>query len=1273
MRREHVDIVHTHCSIPGVVGRVAARLAGVPGIVHTVHGFHFHPAMPSRWQRAYAAVERWCGRFTRMLLTQNRSDLDAAVAHGIGRPEARRWIGNGIELSRFEPARQRPAAATMVVTCVARFEPVKNHDQLLRAAAILHGRGVRFELWLVGDGPLRRALEAQAQAFGLAEVVRFLGYRDDIPELLAHTDIAVLTSVKEGIPRALVEAMAMQLPVVATNVKGNDEVVRHGADGFLVPLGDEHALAASLALLIEDPELRLRLGQSGRRRALEEFDEREIVRRLGELYVDLAPGRVRDETQRSGPADPPTAADDGEEPPAAAARAVARNAIFRLGAQVLSALINVAAMVLLGRALGPARFGEYAYCYAFIPMVATLCDLGAGMTITRDIARRPADGARLLADGLLIKCAMLVLLLLCVSVTVLVPVLSGSAGMAPFFLASLVVLAAAADPSQDPASWVLRARGRSDIEAALLVGSQALWLALLVLAARAHAPVAGLLMATLMAYAFRLLLGAALVMRRWGRPRLVWDLARLRTLVVDGLPFAGAMLTMVVYGRVGLLMLNALAGHGDMGQFQVAYLLSQPLGFVASALALAAFPMLAREAREAPAAAAERLRGLVRWSLVVAVPCAVALILCARPIIALLFHGADYQPAAFALRLMGPALPFVFLNLLARYALAAFGQQRDYLVAVLTGCAVNLALCAVLIPRLGVPGACAAFVAAELVVFALCQHALRRRVPFAGMAGDAVRPLIASAGMGAALSALGPSPAVPVAAAMGAGTYAAGMGFLAALRHGGPHLRRRGLAEHARQPHAAPAREPERDAAAAGRVTVLRTRLSDSGPLRELDTIAALPCVEAVLALPDLHLKPHMETPSSVAITTSGALVPEFTSVAVNDGMGVIVTDLDANDMTQARLTRLFARINSHAAANPLDANRYSLTRGDLTRALTQGGALAVRRYGLDLDVLRHIEWSGRFPTPVAPGELDDIVPRVLQGSRAVRSEMGLNFGGNHFLEAQVVDRVIDPVAARAWGLAKGSVLFMYHLGPGPFSGTLLHHFTRREKLPRARALAFFASKLLFHYLQRSPVRPAHKWSVHFRRNRWSVLAEGSEEAQLFQQALALAMNFGFAYRLTTVAAVRDALDEVLGARARLLTDVHHNGIAPETVDGRDVWVARHNACRLTPSQPAIIAGACDVPSYLALAAATPPAGLHSYDHGAGHLIERSRRHTARSQSGAHCVRVHMSRGRKGGVQSTEMLPLRSGQPIAELVECLERQALLRSVVRLRPIATLKN
>ncbi len=289
LRRHRVDVVHTHCSVPGAVGRIAAWLAGVPVIVHTVHGFAFHERTPRFRRWLYVTAERLLGRITDTLLTQNHSDLELAERYGIGPRGRRHLIGNGIDLARFRPEKRHGGPGQpLVLTCVARLEPVKNHRQLFEAARLLQERGRDFRLRLAGNGPLRAEYERACQALGLGERVEFLGYRDDVPALLAETDVAVLTSFKEGIPRAVLEAMAMGIPVVATRVTGTRETVRQGETGTLVEVGDASGLADALATLMADAGLRARMGARGRQVAEEQFDESRITRTLGKLYRTLA-------------------------------------------------------------------------------------------------------------------------------------------------------------------------------------------------------------------------------------------------------------------------------------------------------------------------------------------------------------------------------------------------------------------------------------------------------------------------------------------------------------------------------------------------------------------------------------------------------------------------------------------------------------------------------------------------------------------------------------------------------------------------------------------------------------------------------------------------------------------------------------------------------------------------------------------------------------------------------------------------------------------------
>src|SRR5439155_1003945 len=246
-------LVHTHSSVPGALGRVAARAAGVPLVVHTVHGFHFHQRsrLPSKLYSL--ATERALAGLTDLLLMQNREDLRIV----------RRWrgvrahlIGNGIDVQRFVRVARPHAGPGRVVACIARFEAVKNHHDLLRVFARVHAACPQARLRLIGDGPLRPQCERAAAELGIAAAVEFVGYRQDVGALLADVDVAVLLSWKEGIPRGLLEPMAAQIPVVAWRVKGTREVVRSGESGLLTPPGDLEQTTAHIVGLLEDPALR---------------------------------------------------------------------------------------------------------------------------------------------------------------------------------------------------------------------------------------------------------------------------------------------------------------------------------------------------------------------------------------------------------------------------------------------------------------------------------------------------------------------------------------------------------------------------------------------------------------------------------------------------------------------------------------------------------------------------------------------------------------------------------------------------------------------------------------------------------------------------------------------------------------------------------------------------------------------------------------------------------------------------------------------------------
>jgi len=282
LRAKPYTIVHTHNSITGAIGRVAARIARIPLTIHTTHGFHFHENMGRMRSLPFIAAERALSRCCDVLLCQNREELDLVPRLRLQPHLGVHHVGNGIDL-RFFPARTtEPNNPRPVILFVGRLEPVKNQMMLLRALPLL--RDLNPIVQLVGDGPSRAEYEAELRQLGLTDSVQFLGYRYDVPELTAAADVVVLTSLKEGIPRALMQASAVGVPVVATDVKGSREVIVDGQTGFLVQLGDFHTLAKRLASLLQDRALRRDMSLRAMTHARQQFDEERVVERLVQLY-----------------------------------------------------------------------------------------------------------------------------------------------------------------------------------------------------------------------------------------------------------------------------------------------------------------------------------------------------------------------------------------------------------------------------------------------------------------------------------------------------------------------------------------------------------------------------------------------------------------------------------------------------------------------------------------------------------------------------------------------------------------------------------------------------------------------------------------------------------------------------------------------------------------------------------------------------------------------------------------------------------------------------
>ena len=302
IRRRRVEVVHAHQYTPFFYAALAKlRVSPAPRVIFTEHGRHYPDIVSAR---------RW---LVNKLIFDRLADRINAVcafsADALSRNDGfRRYridvIENGIDLPRYAPPPDRDALkrqlgldpARRYVSIVARFHPVKDHHMLLEAfQQVVPGRP-DVDLLLVGDGPLRDDLTAQAATLGITERVHFMGVRSDVPELLSASDIFALTSVSEAASLTLLEAMASRLPVVVTDVGGNPELVRGRIDGLLVPRGDAAATAQAISTLLDDHALATKMGESGAARVAEVFRLERTIGRYYDLYAELC---VREGVRRT--------------------------------------------------------------------------------------------------------------------------------------------------------------------------------------------------------------------------------------------------------------------------------------------------------------------------------------------------------------------------------------------------------------------------------------------------------------------------------------------------------------------------------------------------------------------------------------------------------------------------------------------------------------------------------------------------------------------------------------------------------------------------------------------------------------------------------------------------------------------------------------------------------------------------------------------------------------------------------------------------------------
>ncbi len=307
IRQNQYDLVHVHTPIAAVLGRIAAKLAGVKRIVYTAHGFPFHDRSSPSEYHFYFTIEKLAAFITDLILTQNYEDIATAKKFNLCPPTKLRYLGNGVDIHRFQRDRLNPTHqielrkslgipdnTDLIIGTIGRITKKKGSGYLIEAAAKLLPHYPNLQVLVIGSQlssdpePFQKELTQKIKSLGMEKNVILTGERPDIPEILGLLDIFTLpTFTHEGLPRSIVEAMSMNLPVVTTDIRGCREAVIHGKTGLIVPPKNTKKLAEALGILLSNYELRQSYGQASRQRVEVDYDEELVFKRLSKYYQDL--------------------------------------------------------------------------------------------------------------------------------------------------------------------------------------------------------------------------------------------------------------------------------------------------------------------------------------------------------------------------------------------------------------------------------------------------------------------------------------------------------------------------------------------------------------------------------------------------------------------------------------------------------------------------------------------------------------------------------------------------------------------------------------------------------------------------------------------------------------------------------------------------------------------------------------------------------------------------------------------------------------------------
>jgi glycosyltransferase involved in cell wall biosynthesis len=293
IKKNNIKVVHTHSSKAGILGRWAARLAGTEVIIHTVHGWSFNDYQPYLVRLLFVWLEKFTARFTDRIIVVSNHDKRKGIDSGIGQENKYALIRYGIDYAEFgingQEAKKELGLneSDRLVCMISCFKPQKSPQDFVKLASLVNKTIPDAKFLLVGDGALRKKVERLTRKLDLQSRVLLSGWRRDIPKILSAIDVFALTSLWEGLPISVLEAMASSKPVVATNTGGVAEVITEGRTGFLVPPKNTAVMSEKLVVLLKDERLRKQMGENARESLNSEFSLSGMVKNSQNLYECL--------------------------------------------------------------------------------------------------------------------------------------------------------------------------------------------------------------------------------------------------------------------------------------------------------------------------------------------------------------------------------------------------------------------------------------------------------------------------------------------------------------------------------------------------------------------------------------------------------------------------------------------------------------------------------------------------------------------------------------------------------------------------------------------------------------------------------------------------------------------------------------------------------------------------------------------------------------------------------------------------------------------------